>query len=125
MLLKIANGAIREGSYPQAWKTSMVIPIPKIKTAKEPLEFKPINILPLFEKVLEIVLQKQILEYLKENSILYDLWCARRRRRLRRLRLLLLRHATLGDDSTGASTCEPQRPPVGWQYPERKGCERK
>jgi hypothetical protein len=72
-LLKIVNGAIREGSYPQAWKKSMVIPIPKIKTAKEPQEFRPINILPLFEKVLEIVLQKQILEYLKENSILYDL----------------------------------------------------
>jgi predicted ester cyclase len=72
-LLDIINNVIIDGCYPSVWKTSKVIPIPKVKTPKDPQDFRPINILPLFEKILEIVLQKQILKYLKENSILYEM----------------------------------------------------
>ena len=71
--LEIVNKAIVDGCYPSVWKTSMVIPIPKVKTPKEPQDFRPINILPLLEKILEIVLQKPILKYLNENSILYEM----------------------------------------------------
>jgi ribosomal protein S4 len=72
-LLDVINSTIKEGCFPPAWKVSMVVPIPKEKNAKTPQNFRPINILPLFEKVLEIVLQKQIVQYLDENSILYEL----------------------------------------------------
>jgi hypothetical protein len=72
-LLDVINSTIKEGCFPPVWKVSMVVPIPKGKNANTPQNFRPINILPLFEKVLEIVLQKQIVQYLNENSILYEL----------------------------------------------------
>jgi hypothetical protein len=72
-LLDIINSGVIDGCYPSVWKTSKVIPIPKVTTPKDLQDFRPINILPLFEKILEIVLQKQILKYLNENSILYEM----------------------------------------------------
>jgi hypothetical protein len=72
-LLTIINCIIRESCYPDAWKKSMVNPIPKEKNAKDAQNFRPINILPLFEKIVEIVMQKQIVKYLADESILYDM----------------------------------------------------
>jgi Reverse transcriptase (RNA-dependent DNA polymerase) len=72
-LLDIINSAITEGCFPRDWKKSMVIPIPKLKNSKFPQDLRPINILPLFEKIFEVVLQKQILAYVQKHSILYDM----------------------------------------------------
>jgi exonuclease III len=69
-LLDIINSAIDEGTYPSVWKISKVVPIPKIKTPKFPQELRPINILPLFEKIFEIVLNIQMTEYVEKNKIL-------------------------------------------------------
>jgi hypothetical protein len=72
LLLDIINSAIKEGNYPEIWKKSMVVPIPKVPVPKEPQDYRPINILPLCEKILEIVLHNQIVKYVKENKILYE-----------------------------------------------------
>jgi hypothetical protein len=72
-LLDVINSCIREGSFPSCWKKSMVVPIEKLKIPKEPQDFRPINILPLCEKILEIVLHNQISKYVEENQILYEL----------------------------------------------------
>jgi exonuclease III len=69
-LLNIINSAIAEGVYPTCWKKSKVVPIPKIKKPEFPHDLRPINILPLFEKIFEIVLHIQMTEYVEKNSIL-------------------------------------------------------
>jgi exonuclease III len=72
-LLDIINSAILKGCFPRGWRKSMVIPLPKVKNSKLPQDLRPINILPLFEKIFEIVLQKQIMAYVDKYSILYDM----------------------------------------------------
>jgi hypothetical protein len=69
-LLDIINSAIVEGIYPTCWKKAKVVPIPKVKIPEFPHDLRPINILPLFEKILEIVLHMQMTEYVEKNKIL-------------------------------------------------------
>jgi hypothetical protein len=69
-LLNIINSAIVEGVYPTCWKKSKIVPTPKVKNPEFPHDLRPINILPLFEKIFEIVLHIQMTEYVDKNSIL-------------------------------------------------------
>lgn len=50
-----------------SWKILTIVPIPKIDKAKKPSEYRPINMLPIFEKVLELILKKQLETYLENN----------------------------------------------------------
>jgi hypothetical protein len=71
-LLNIVNNSVRTGQFPGDWKTSMVIPVPKVSTPKLPADFRPINMLPIYEKILEIVVHKQLLSYFENNNIFYE-----------------------------------------------------
>jgi len=51
--VEVINNSLREGCCPESWKTSTTIPIPKIEKAKKASECGPINMLPIYEKVLE------------------------------------------------------------------------
>lgn len=68
----IINKSLSEGCFPEEWKTSTVIPIPKIGKPKKASEYRPINMLPIYEKVLEIVIKKQIEGYLENNNIITE-----------------------------------------------------
>ncbi|XP_011636472.1 uncharacterized protein LOC105426752, partial [Pogonomyrmex barbatus] len=68
----IINNSLRDGCCPESWKTSTIIPIPKVDKAKKASEFRPINVLPIFEKVLELVVKEQIERYLENNSIITE-----------------------------------------------------
>lgn len=68
----IINSSLREGICPESWKTSMIIPIPKIDKAKKASEYRPINMLPIFEKVLELVVKEQLEMYLESNGIITE-----------------------------------------------------
>jgi Reverse transcriptase (RNA-dependent DNA polymerase) len=70
LLLDIINSTIIEGIFPDCWKTAMVVPIPKVKNSNEPQNYRPINILPLCEKILEIVMSMQITKYVEDEKIL-------------------------------------------------------
>jgi hypothetical protein len=70
LLLDVVNTVIVENSFPDCWKIAMVVPIPKVKNSKDPNNYRPINILPLFEKILEIVMSMQITKHIEENQIL-------------------------------------------------------
>lgn len=68
----IINNSLKEGCCPKGWKTSTIIPIPKVEKARKASEFRPINMLPIFEKVLELVVKKQIETYLEDNCIITE-----------------------------------------------------
>jgi len=46
--------------------------MPKIDQPKKASQFKPINILPKFEKVLELIVKKQLDKYLESNNIITE-----------------------------------------------------
>ena len=68
----IINTSLQIGECPNGWKTSTIVPIPKIEKPKKASDYRPINILPIYEKVLEIVVKKQIETYLENNKILSE-----------------------------------------------------
>lgn len=47
------------------------MPIPKIRKPKEPSDYRPINLLPTIDKILEIVIAEQLREYFEKNNLLY------------------------------------------------------
>ena len=68
-LLHIINSSILEGIVPNNLKISTVIPIQKIKGTNKCEEFRPINMLPIIEKILETTVYNQIMEYIKNNKL--------------------------------------------------------
>lgn len=71
-LLRVINDSLLKGICPKGWKTSMIVPIPKIEKPKKASEYRPINILPIYEKVLELVVKEQIDKYLLNNDIITE-----------------------------------------------------
>ncbi|XP_046605056.1 uncharacterized protein LOC124297786 [Neodiprion virginianus] len=53
----VINESLRVGCCPNNWKKFTIIPIRKIEKAKNAKDFRLINILPLYEKVLELVVK--------------------------------------------------------------------
>lgn len=68
----VLNTSLESGMFPNEWKEAIVVPIPKVRGTKKIEEFRPINKLPIYEKVLEIIVQKQLVEYLEKNELLTE-----------------------------------------------------
>jgi hypothetical protein len=69
-LLAMVNSSIRESTMPDELKTSVVTPIPKIPSPKTPEDFRPVNNMPVIEKIIECAVYEQLIDYLNENNIL-------------------------------------------------------
>ncbi|XP_055388140.1 uncharacterized protein LOC129616511 [Condylostylus longicornis] len=70
ILVQIINKSFEDGKFPEAWKESVVVPVNKVKNAKSADNMRPINMMPLFEKVLEKVVCNQLENFLERNEIL-------------------------------------------------------
>jgi Reverse transcriptase (RNA-dependent DNA polymerase)/Endonuclease-reverse transcriptase len=71
-LLDIINRSLKEGVVPAMWKVSKIIPVPKIPNTCKAEEIRPINLLPVMEKILEGVVLAQVKKYIDVNNILVD-----------------------------------------------------
>ena len=52
-LAKLFNISISSGQIPNEWKKAIVTPLPKSRSAKLPLDYRPISVLPVIAKVYE------------------------------------------------------------------------
>lgn len=69
----ISNLIIKLGYFPQAWKTTIVIPILKTgKTPTHPASYKPISLLSSISKVVEKTILNKIKEHEKQNNIIIN-----------------------------------------------------
>ena len=68
----IINLVIEKSSFPDSWKTATVTPLPKGGDASDVNNLRPISILPLPSKIMEKILHKQIMTYLKDFKILTE-----------------------------------------------------
>jgi len=66
----IINRLLQESVVPERWKKAIVIPIPKIRGTIRVNEFRTINKLPVYEKILEMVVHKQLMKYLESNELI-------------------------------------------------------
>lgn len=69
-LVIIINESLRTAATGRDWKTSTIIPIPKIPGTKKAEELRPINKLPVDEKLLECCVKPQLLKFIDDNNIL-------------------------------------------------------
>jgi hypothetical protein len=68
----LINEILLTGIMPSSWKVSTIVPINKVPNAKTDIQFRPINMLPIYEKVLENVIKEQLQEYITANKILIE-----------------------------------------------------
>jgi hypothetical protein len=69
-ILFIINNVITYSCFPDAWKQSKLIPIPKNRTPSTLSDYRPISILPSLSKVIEKILKEQITEHLNKFGLL-------------------------------------------------------
>lgn len=72
LLTTIINKSFEENTVPNSWKISTVAPVPKVINTNKVEEYRPINMLPLCEKIMEIQVKHQLAEHLQLNKILIE-----------------------------------------------------
>lgn len=68
-VLEFINTSLRTGVFPDEFKVATVVPIPKINNSTEAKNYRPLNILPTLEKILELAVYDQISEYFKIHDL--------------------------------------------------------
>ena len=72
-LTHLYNVSLSSGIVPNIWKIAKVIPIFKKGETFLPENYRPISLLSCFEKILEKLMAKRILSFIREQKILYEL----------------------------------------------------
>ena len=70
-LTKLFNKSICLGHFPNSWKISSVVPIPKTSQIKEASNYRPISLLPVVSKLIERHIHKEISIHLQDHQLLY------------------------------------------------------
>ena len=69
-MINLLNSSLEQGIFPDVLKMSTVIPIQKKENAVNASDLRPINTLPIIEKILEKVVYAQLLEFIVKNNII-------------------------------------------------------
>lgn len=69
-LADIINESLKKGIFPKSLKTSTILPIQKVLNTNSIKEFRPINLLPCLEKMIEKIAYNQFNEFIIQNDIL-------------------------------------------------------
>lgn len=57
-------------SMPDDWKVATIVPVPKVNRPKNAEDFRPVNMLPILEKLIETVVKNQLMIYIVQNDLL-------------------------------------------------------
>ena len=66
----IVNLSITKQEFPQSWKIAKVVPLLKRGDPFQPENYRPVSLLPIFSKILERAVFKQLVHYLESNQLL-------------------------------------------------------
>lgn len=80
IVIDIINESLKKGIFPNVWKISTVVPIPKVDKSVKCTDFRPINMLLTVEKLLETVVKEQLVNYIESNMILIETQSGYRKR---------------------------------------------
>ena len=70
MLVHIVNISFETGIFPERWKKAIIKPIPKIPIPLTPSDFRPISLLCTLSKIIEKVVNIQIIAYITKYQLL-------------------------------------------------------
>ena len=71
-LKMIFESAIRSGHFPDSWKKGNVIPVHKKESKNLVKSYRPISLLPIFGKIFEKVIYKNLFDYFHDNKFLSE-----------------------------------------------------
>jgi hypothetical protein len=71
-LCDIINTSLGSGIVPHEWKMSTIVPVPKVKNSVKCEDFRQINMLPTYEKVLDTLVKQQIEKFAEQQKIFID-----------------------------------------------------
>jgi len=69
----LINSCLTQSIFPSQWKRARVLPIPKVKIPKRLNDIRPISILPCLSKILEKLINLQILKHLNKFKLMSPL----------------------------------------------------
>lgn len=69
VLLHLVNTSLSKGEVPSSLKCSIIVPVAKVQNSINACDFRPINTLPPIEKVLELAVYHQLMEYFNHNNL--------------------------------------------------------
>ena len=70
-LFMIFHSSFNEGIFPEQLKVAKVSPIFKVGNIEEIGNYRPISVLPILSKVLEIIMYNRTCQYFKENDMFF------------------------------------------------------
>lgn len=71
-IVHLVNVCIETSTFPVLWKSSFLIPIPKVPSPGGLKDLRPISILPTLSKVIERILERQIRDHAERNGIFHS-----------------------------------------------------
>lgn len=69
-LTKICNLSMETGIFPKIFKTSLIHPIFKAEARNKICNYRPISVLSVLSKVLEKVINRQLIKFLEKNTLI-------------------------------------------------------
>ena len=69
-LFKLFNKSIDEHEYPDSLKFTKVIEIYKAKLRTLPVNYRPLSLLPIIAKILDTIINNQLMDHLTSNNII-------------------------------------------------------
>lgn len=82
LLLKIYNNRWINSSFPDIWKQTTIIPVPKPeKDNSDPENYRPISLTSCLCKTMERMINDRLMWYMQENKLITDLQCGFRKKR--------------------------------------------
>lgn len=72
VLTRLFRHSYSSGIVPNSWKTALVHPIPKKGDRSDPSNYRPIAITSLFSKIMESIINGQLLRYLEDRQLIND-----------------------------------------------------
>ncbi|CAK1596057.1 unnamed protein product [Parnassius mnemosyne] len=70
VLTRLFRYSYSQGVVPNSWKTAFVHPIPKKGDRSDPSNYRPIAITSLFSKIMESIINCQLIRYLEDHQLI-------------------------------------------------------
>lgn len=70
--LSIVNESLASGYCPVEWRKTTVVPIPKVQKPKVAEDLRPVNTIPIIDKVMQCIVREQLQTHIDDNNILTD-----------------------------------------------------
>lgn len=72
VLTRLYRLSLSSGCVPESWREANVQPVPKKGDRSDPSNYRPIAVTSVLCKIMERILNKQLVHYLEEHSIIHD-----------------------------------------------------